>query len=121
MKTYNPDEYEGIHTIKYTIQRGEYKGYFTTEMGGNCKGASLMNTSISEDVDPETDIIECDCELKYDYYDDCFDCVLHNESGDKVYLQGLDEQELSDMLVAIEIVDYKPEFEDEEEEYDSRI
>lgn len=46
MKTYSPNDGENLHEIKYTLQRGKYKGWFTTEIGGNCRGSILLDPDI---------------------------------------------------------------------------
>ena len=42
METYNPKDSRNWHEIKYTLQHGKYKGWFTTEVGGTCRGADLL-------------------------------------------------------------------------------
>ena len=42
MKTYSPNDGENLHEIKYTLQRGKYKGWF----GGNCRGSILLDPDI---------------------------------------------------------------------------
>lgn len=107
MKTYEP-EYKGIHTIRYTLQSGEYKGTFCTEIRGNCKGSSLLDSDIFETLCND-DIIQSDCALKYNEDYDCFDCVLHKGDGKELIIEGFDESDMANMLVGIEISDYQPE------------
>ena len=46
METYNPKDGRNWHEIKYTLQHGKYKGWFTTEVGGTCRGADLLDPDI---------------------------------------------------------------------------
>lgn len=38
MKRYDPNIYRGVHTVKITLQKWEYKGHIIRRVYGNCKG-----------------------------------------------------------------------------------
>lgn len=107
MKSYKP-EHRGTHTIRYTLQHGEYKGTFCTEIGGNCKGGALLDSDVFEALDNIL-ITQSDCELKYNEEDDYFSCVLHDENGNECIIDDLTEEDMAEYLVCIEIIDYQPE------------
>lgn len=107
MKSYKP-EHRGTHTIRYTLQHGEYKGTFCIEMGGNHKGGALLDSDVFETLDNGL-ITQCDCELKYDEDYDYFSCVLHDENGNELIIDDFTEEDMTNYLVGIEIIDYHPE------------
>ena len=106
MKSYNPNIYEGIHTVKVTLQQWDYVGHLIYEMGGNCKGKTILDFDFYDmDIDS---IIQNDCQLMLDEYFDIFECKLKNENGDTMDFE-CDASEMNDMIVAIEIIDYRKE------------
>lgn len=101
MKEYNPNITNGTHTVRITLQIWDYIGHITQKIGGNCKGRDILGF----DFECEGEFSDSDCQLKYHEDRDFFSCVLKNEDGDT--LQGdYDVQEMNDMIVAIEIVDF---------------
>ena len=107
MKSYKP-EHRGTHTIRYTLQSGEYKGTFCIEIGGNCKGGELLSGDVFYSFH-NIDIMRSDCELKYNEEYDYFSCVLHDENGNECIIDDFSEEDMTKYLVGIEIIDYQPE------------
>lgn len=106
MNNYKP-KYMGTHSVKYTLQYGEFKGFFITKVGGNCKGSSLLKSHIIEDINND-EISETDCDFRYNEESDGFDFTLHY-GEEKIEFEDWDERDVANMLVAIEIIDYTPE------------
>lgn len=46
MKNYDPNIRWGLHTIKVSFQRWDYKGYVTFVKGGNCKGLDILELEV---------------------------------------------------------------------------
>jgi hypothetical protein len=113
MKIYEPG-FRGTHTIRYTLQDGEYKGTFCLEIGGNCKGGDLLDSDIFDMLDNDL-IKQSDCSLKYNEEYDCYECVLHDENGDELLIEDYTECDMKRMIVSIEIADYQPECQEGEE------
>ena len=105
MKIYEPGR-RGTHTIRYTLQKEEYKGTFCIEMGGNCKGGSLLDSNVFDTLDNDL-ITQSDCNLKYDEFYDCYECVLHNENGDEMLIEDFTDYDMQNLIVSIEIIDYQ--------------
>lgn len=102
MKNYDPNIWDGIHTIKVTIQQWDYVGHIYKEIGGNCKGRDILGF----DFDCEDDDMENDCQLSFDEEFECFYAVLSRENGDTLEVYG-DSYDFNNMIVAIEILEYK--------------
>lgn len=104
MKNYNPNIYRGIHTVKITLQTWEYKGHIIKKIGGNCKGRNILDF----DFECEDDFPDNDCQMKYYEDDDCFTCVLKDENGNTMRCDG-DAEEMNNMIVGVEIIDFRKE------------
>lgn len=104
MKNYDPNMSSGIHTIKITLQIWDYVGHIIHKVGGNCKGMNVLEF----DFECWDGFEENDCHIEY--HEDCgyFACVLKNSYGDTLSC-GCDANEMNDMIVAIEILDYTEE------------
>ena len=101
----------GRHYVRYTLQSGPYKGSFVTVTGGNCTGASVIDTEIFDIMD-ELDLagMEYDhLKLRYNYDCNGIDVDFLDDEGDVVCSVGadtFDSCELQRLIVAIEIIDY---------------
>lgn len=107
---YDPNIYEGTHTIKVTLQEWDYTGYVIMTIGGNCKGASILQDALDLD-EFEDNIDENQCQFKVlDEPDDedryWFNCVLYRDNGDELDVED-ELDSLSDYIVKVEIIDYK--------------
>lgn len=105
MKSYNKiGNNIGTHTCCLTLMERDYVGHITFNIGGNCRGASILETALEYLEDPAK--LESDCRFKC--YDDgsIYSVVLSNGETTCCY-PDMDYDELSDMIVAVEIIDYK--------------
>ena len=95
----------GVHTCRITLMEREFIGHITFELGGNCRGASIINSALEYLYDPCK--LESDCGFTYTE-DGYYSFSLRN--GESILpIDGIDFDELSDMIVAVEIIDYKDE------------
>ncbi len=107
MKYYdnNDNLHDRIHTIRVTLQSGEYKGHIVFKVGGNCFGMDLLTWNpeceTQEDVDR---FVENDCNFRIDEEYNCYLYTLKDENGNECEFES-DEDELKDNVVAIEIID----------------
>lgn len=116
IESYEPQD-RNYHYIKVTFAQADYFGCVIIRVGGNCKGASILAEGLNfwENCDTEDieNLVHNDCQLSlyngnYDEY--WFKITLSKHStGDIMYLEELDYQELSDMIVAVEFVKVEPE------------
>lgn len=105
----------GTHTCRITLMHKTYVGHVTFIIGGNCHGLSILNSALDYLEDPGR--YESDCEFKF-YDDGFYSFTLHNRTDEREF-EDIDYDELEDMIVAVEIIDYKPrEDEDGDEEYE---
>lgn len=104
MKNYDPNITKGVHVVRITLQIWDYIGHIVRKVRGNCRGKHVMDFDFYE----EDEFPDNDCHLIYHEDTDYFSCVLKNEKGDE--LQGeYDADEMNDMIVAVEIVDFAEE------------
>lgn len=99
MKYYYPNQQDGTHTIRVTLQWLGYSGHLVQEIRGNCKGRAVLDF----DFGCETEFGENDCRLAYDGKHDLFSALLRDEAGDTVRVEG-SAGEMNKMIVALEIV-----------------
>jgi hypothetical protein len=67
ISSYDPN-FRGVHTIRVTFMQWDYTGHVSFEIGGNCKGAELLDFTFLE-CDNQEDIdrySENDCQFSYD-------------------------------------------------------
>lgn len=100
------ESYLGTHYVKYTLQYKDYTGSFVREIGGNCRGADVMDADIFDSL--VTNLYSNDCQLTYNGEFETYGFVLKNKNGE-IYENEDYVDEMGKYLVAIEIIDFKPE------------
>ena len=112
MERYNALENSfGKHKIKYTLQCGTCRGFFTTQVLGNCKGAEAMSTDIFEILEESNlDHMELD-HLRLRFDDEGLIIEFLNDDGEAEmaidqYWYDIDRERL---IVGINIVDFEEE------------
>lgn len=103
IKNYNPNSGNAVHTVRITLMYHDYVGHIAYEIGGNAKGADLLDANCIG-YDTQEDIeryVENDCAFSVDEDYDCYRATLHNENGDTLEVDG-DADEMRDMVVSIE-------------------
>lgn len=113
METYDCLNYGyGVHTIKVSLQDGEFKGSFTHTIGGNCKGAGLLDFDISvvdqESLKKHYKFIDCKVERPDD---DNYLLVTLTDSSGETCQSEVEDDEFQNMIVGVEIIDFKAEAE----------
>ncbi len=114
MENYNVSIRDGVHRVKVTLQQWKYVGHIWTNMGGNCYGKAILDFDF-ECVDGS---LENDCELKYHEDEDWFSAALKDKDGNICKVDG-SASDFNDMIVAIEIIDYKSDERYEREGFES--
>ena len=115
MKYYAPKGF-GTHTIKVMFQHEQYKGYITFEMGGNCKGLDI----VKQDADTILDSIDNAkfTDMDIALVDDCSyegTICLTDDNCNDMEIDFCSEVEFEELIVGIEIVDFKPDDEERNE------
>lgn len=110
MKFYDRQNRVGVHKVKVTFQDESYKGHIVAQIGGNCKGFSVMDFDCycwsGEAIEK---LKENTCKLEYHFDDgEWLTMELTNEDGDTCEYE-LECEELGDYVVAVEILSFKPE------------
>lgn len=100
---YDPN-FEGVHVIRVTFLRWDYIGHIAFNIGGNCKGAELLDCTLWEgDSQEDIDLYsENDCQFSFHEEDKVYSAILKNAKGDTLEVKG-DEDDFTAMTVAIEI------------------
>lgn len=104
--SYPVDSEFNAHTIRVTFMAGRYAGHIAFNIGGNCRGAALLNTDfLDEDTQDDIDrYVENDC--SFQFHDDggegYFTAVLADAKKNLLIVKGTSE-ELKDMIVRMEI------------------
>lgn len=100
MKNYDPNIMWGTHTIEVTLQQWEYKGKITTEIGGNCRGFSILE-SAKDEINQKS---RSNCKFKI--IEDSFCCELKDNKGNELEIED-ELDNLDNYIVKIEIIDFK--------------
>ena len=104
----------GTHTIRVYLQDKKFKGYFEFNIDGNCKGTTVLNIDFEcfdqeflSKVKVHGMKISCVEDLlnAQEYY---YKLTLENNNGDTCDYD-LNAHELNDMVVGLEIIDFKLE------------
>lgn len=99
----------GKHTVEITLQSDGYKGTFTTKMGGNCKGGSILECFCDLENFEEDAIVDNNCSLEISQDDDgeyWFNCVLTDSNGEPCAF----EEEISclnNYIVGVNIINFE--------------
>ena len=104
LKTYSPNDTYNIHLVRVTFMEGEYSGHIAYEMGGNCRGADLLDNGFLYETS-QADIdqyIENDCQFTFHEDGEWFSAVLKNPAGHSLTVSGKDE-DMRKMIVCMEI------------------
>lgn len=104
------NSYLGTHYVKYTLQYKDYTGSFVRAVGGNCRGADVMDADIFDSLN-QNDInllYSNDCHLTYDEEFRTYSFILKNQNGESCEFEEY-EDEMSKYLVAVEIIGFTPE------------
>lgn len=112
MKSYDiTDNFRNrVHTVRVTFQFLQYKGHVSYEIGGNCRGLNVMDVDFEcwDNCDIEN-LKENDCNLNFYEEYEMWEMTLKDEAGETCSLDEIDANELSDYVVAVEIIDCKVE------------
>lgn len=107
MKNYDPNIRWGTHTIKFSFQRWDYKGFITLRKSGNCKGLDIL--SLDEEDSFDQLLFENPIGFEFLLEDDedngWFKMTLSNDEGDELLVEDTLE-ELAGYVVGIEIIDF---------------
>ena len=104
MKYYDVYSDYGVHTIKVTIQCGEYIGSLEYEISGDCKGRDLLDFSFDcYDISgiKELNKTNIDCDV------DTEEVTIWNKEHNDFIITDYFSGDLNDMIVSVEIVNYK--------------
>ena len=69
LKYYDPN-FRGVHVVRATFMAWDYVGHVAWPIGGNCRGAAMLDTDFLE-CDTQEDIdryVENDCQFSFDEY-----------------------------------------------------
>lgn len=95
----------GTHTIKVSLQTGNYKGYVTYQIGGNMKGANLLDTD--GDSLYSHNYKDNQAKLK-NLDDDWFSMSLVASNGDSILIEE-EWDYIENYIVGVEIIAFEPE------------
>ena len=93
----------GVHTCRVTLMKQSFTGHVTFEIGGNCQGASILNAALDYLYDPCK--LESDC--GFTFMEDGYYSFTLMDGDNRLPVDNIDFDELSDMMVGVEIIDYE--------------
>lgn len=102
MNNYDSNIYNGVHTIKITLQQWDFVGHIIQKISGNCKGRNVLDF----DFECEDEFPDNDCDLTYNDEYNMFSCKLKNKEGDTLECEG-DAADMNKMIVGMEIIDFR--------------
>ena len=105
MKNYNTNITFGQHKAVITIQQFEYVGHIVFFANGNCKGKDIIDEADFTMLDMDC-IVSNDCDLQFDEDMESFTFTLKDSNGNTCYYENIYGEEMNDMVVAVEIIDY---------------
>lgn len=102
---YNPNIYSGVHTVRITLMEWDYVGHIAYKIGGNTRGASLLDADFFDyaDEDDLENLTENDCGLEWLEDSATYQLVLTNPAGEQIQ-EEWEADELKNMVVSIEFV-----------------
>lgn len=112
MKSYSTCYKYGTHTCQITLMYKSYVGHVAFTIGGNCHGHSILESALDYLEDPG----KCESDCNFEFYDDGFYSLTLCDGIGTRELEDVDYDELMDMIVAVEIIDYEP-YEENDDEY----
>lgn len=102
MNNYDPNIYNGVHTVKITLQQWDFVGHIIQKISGNCKGRNVLDF----DFECEDEFPDNDCDLTYNDEYNMFSCKLKNKEGDTLECK-CDAADMNKMIVGMEIIDFR--------------
>ena len=106
IKSYPVDSEFNTHTIRVTFMAGRYAGHIAFNVGGNCRGAALLNTDfLDEDTQEDIDrYVENDCSFQYhDNGGEGYFTAVLADAKENLLIVKRTSEELRDMIVRMEI------------------
>lgn len=106
MLNYYDPNFTGVHVVRATFMAWDYIGHVAWTVGGNCRGAGILDISFLE-TDTQEDIdlyVENDCQFSFDEENETYSAILHRADGDTLEYSG-NEDEFKGILVAMEIIE----------------
>lgn len=108
MDTYAANSYMyGIHEYRITLMSDEYVGHITSRVGGNTKGKSILSHAL-DFFDVDVGKFTSDCQFEFDESGYLCNFTLHDKDGNELEFEEFDLADVSDMVVAVEIVGFEP-------------
>lgn len=100
---YDPN-FCGTHIVRVTFMQWNYVGHVAFAVGGNCKGAALLDADFlgNHNQDDIARYDENDCRISFDENEEIFTAAFRNKDGDILEVEG-DAEEFRDMIVSVEI------------------
>lgn len=111
IEKYSPST-RNIHIVRITFNKDGYTGHVSYMIGGNSKGAAILETAsdffTNCDIDDVNRLNENDCQLKLDFDDEgkpIFSLILKNQTGETLVIDDFSDDDLNDIMSATEIAD----------------
>lgn len=108
MEAYTANDYRyGRHEYRITLMCDGYVGHITSWVGGNTKGRSVLNHAL-DFFDGIGGKFTSDCNFEIDDSEMFCSFTLHDKDGDELVFDNFDFDEVTDYVVAVEIVSFTP-------------
>lgn len=97
---------DGTHKVRVTLQIGEYVGHLIYEVGGSRHGRQVLDYSFDGQSVFDDACTMNNCNLRYDKDTNTFGVTLRDPRGEKLILDGLYSDEMNNMIVGMNIIDF---------------
>lgn len=98
MENYDPNNRFGTHLVQLTFQQWEYKLTVEVQVGGNCKGMTILEAAVDNFF---SDIYKSQGEYPM--------IIMKDDKGDELEGDVEDEYDLKNMLVEAKILSFTKE------------
>lgn len=107
LNNYDPNIWDAVHVVRVTLTMSNYVGHVAFEIGGNCRGKSILETAFDILEEPCV-FTENDCQFAFHEGTEEWTAVLKNPDGDELVIEESDFREIESMITAVEIVKHIP-------------
>lgn len=105
LNNYDPNVRNAVHIVRITLTVFNYVGHVSFEIGGNCRGKSILEAAI-DSLEEACDFKENDCQFTFNEDEEIWSAFLKNPDDDELIIEESNFAEIESMITAVEIVEH---------------